>query len=253
MKTRKSFILITVFLLLCLFFGVGDAEGITNNAERTLDWSWAHENNLIAYSNGDMNMFHSSISKLSTDDDAARGTFKLSLLANGVQRLDMANSGVFDAKWDGGETISTSFERQSTLVWPVEMDFALIRENNIDLPKIGSPILTSRFTIILPKSSGSSDLINYVGPDFEKLGIDLEEMDLNSFLDLSSMKIDYNLGINFDEISWYGLQNPNGFTEPIYREAVTKNLRDSKGGVTCSWGEMRETEIGLAPKIRLGS
>jgi hypothetical protein len=241
-----------VFLLLGVISGVRDAEGITNNAERTLDWSWTHENNLIAYSNSDMNMFHNSISKLSRDEDEARGTFKLSLLANGVQRLEMANSGVFNANWDGGETISTSFERQSTLVWPEEMDFALIRENNIDLPKIGSPLLNSRFTIILPESSGSSDFINYVGPDFEKLGIDLVEMDLNNFLELSGLGIDYNLDINFDDINWYGLLNPNGLKEPIYRESVNKKFRDSKGGVTCSWGEMRETEIG-EPKIRLGS
>jgi hypothetical protein len=231
---------------------VGDAEDITSNAERTLDWSWVHENNLNAYSNGDMNLFHNSISTFSRDDDAARGTFKLNLLADGVQRLDMANSAEFIVKWDGGETISTAFETQSTLVWPEKMDFALIREDNIDLPKIGSPILNSRITIMLPESSGSSNLIKYVGPKFEKLGIDLVEMDFNddSFLDLSGVKIDYNLNTNFDGISWSGLLDRDGFTEPIYKQSANSKYEDSKGGVTCYWGEMRETEIGLT---RLGS
>jgi hypothetical protein len=245
MKTIKSFILIMILLLLGLFSSVGDAEDIINNAGGALGWSWDNENNLIAYSNGDMNMFHNSISQLSLGDDAARGTFTLDLLANGVQRLDMANSGAFNVKWDGGETISAAFEKQSTLVWPEKMDYALIRENNIDLTKTGSPILNSHVTIIMPESSGSSKLINYVGPDFEKLGINLDEMDLNDFLDLPSVKLDYNLGINYDDISWSGLLDFGGFTEPIYKEAVNSNFKDSKGGVTCSWGETRETEIGL--------
>lgn len=208
-----------------------------------LNFDWKKENTVIAYGNGPMSLYHESVNNIVFDGSVADASFDVNVLANGVQRLDLSSSGDLGINIEGGETITGGFSKEIVLEWPTEFNFAVIQSTSIDMSSIGT-LQDSKFTIIIPESANSEEIVKSIAPSFKELGVEVTSLDFSdpSFLELAGFDLE---GIDFAlDLDWENLFNMDGFTMPVYSEKGKSHYHDSKDGVSCYWGETREVGIG---------